>query len=100
MNPLTMFGQNIRLFIGILACIGVAIAIGLVIYIAVRVIYASRQQRTNVARFEKSRLDARGNPLPPDGMGVCQVCGKALPNVFFLPDGSRRCRACPDAPDL
>lgn len=97
MNQLTMFGQNIRLLIGILACVGVAIAIGLVIYIAVRVMYTSRQQRTHVARFEKSRLDARGNPLPPDGMGVCQACGKALPNVYFLPDGSRLCRACLDA---
>ena len=94
MNQLTMFGQNIKLLIGILACIGVAIIIGLVIVVAIRSVYSTHRQRTSLNRYAKSRRDAGGRPLPPTGMGVCRKCGAALPDIYFLPDGDRLCREC------
>lgn len=94
MAQLDMFRQNIRMLIGILTLVvflGVALLVG---WTTFRTWLSARREKQSFEQFERSRHDKAGQRLPPTGMGICTVCGKAGPGTFHLPDGNRMCSGC------
>ncbi len=94
MHPLSMFGQNMVLLLGLLcSCFG-----GLVLAIAawtfgriglwyVQRLVAERSQR-------RQRYGPDGKPVAAIRRGVCERCGHVFPRVYELHDGRSYCSLC------
>ncbi|MBI5762224.1 MAG: hypothetical protein HZA51_01730 [Planctomycetes bacterium] len=94
MGQLEMFGMNIHLLIGLLACGGIGLIVVIILYVSIRAIVFRSQQKLALSDFKKRNTDERGEVLPPMGSGICGTCGKASSAIYFLSDGARMCREC------
>ncbi len=93
-GQLRMFGANLYLLIGALICLAITLVLILVAWTATRAWLWKSRQRRSVEELARRRLDPDGNPYPPTGRGVCEICNRAYDRVYYLPTGQRRCAGC------
>ncbi len=94
MSQLEMFGVNIHLLIGILACGGIGLVVVIILYTSIRAFVFHARQKNAMGTFQKGKTKSDGMALPPVGSGICAQCNTASSKIYFLPDGSRLCSAC------
>ena len=96
-QSLDYFGQGIYLLIGILVGLLFLGTVGLAAFVGLRVwLFHLRQQQAREVYLKRTRR-ADGKSYPPQGVGVCEQCGRVRKIVYFVRTGEKLCRECYEA---
>lgn len=88
------FAFNLALIIGALLALGLLVITLYSAWTLARVLVSLYRNRRAMREYlQRCRLPD-GSPLPPQGMGICEHCGRRGNDIFFPQSGEETCPAC------
>jgi hypothetical protein len=88
------FGINVYLIIGAVVVLVILFPVIITVWTLLKIAFWQAEVRRAQRQAAKERLADDGQPYPPAGRGLCDVCGKATNKVYHLSSGRRMCDDC------
>jgi len=87
-------GVNTYVIIGAVVILAILFLMAVTAWTLLKVALWQAEVRRAQRQADKERLADDGQPYPPAGRGLCDVCGKAANKVYHLSSGRRMCDDC------
>ncbi len=98
MVPYLLSVSFIELYAHLLIAVPIVVA---VILVAILIVVMAIKWQLWSARMRRARRAARaikfrpdGQPYPPSGRGMCDICEQPHEKIYYLSDGQRLCPQC------
>ena len=82
---------------GVVFFIALVVVVLLVAYITGKLLLWRSARRQAGEQAARDKLGPDGRPLPPSGFGLCDSCGRAEEEVYYVRPGQRLCADCYNA---
>jgi len=97
MGQLESWAFSIRWLVGLLIVLAILLVLLIAALTAFKIwLWRARQAFARRVRYQATH-GPDGRPYPPTGLGLCDHCQRAFPDVYYLPSGQRLCPDCYDA---
>ena len=82
---------------GVVFFIALVVVVLLVAYVTGKLLLWRSARRRAAEQAARDKLGPNGRPRPTSGFGLCDSCGRAGEEVYYLPSGKRICPDCYNA---